>query len=218
MMYYNKKTKNRYLARRETFKTAVAYIPCAIGVVFCVSTMIALPLCDQVVNGYMFLLVLKFCLYALPIVLLLVALRIFYVSGYVTFEDDHLIYYRFWFSKKCKTIPLDSVTECVAAQGLRKRGDGYSHMVGIYLYNRNNVLCKFEDSPKLLLKLYLILGDQCFRFVGDNLCLRTIDKFFHIDFSELTEVQQLALFKYYCKLRKENEIDGEKYLKKKKLL
>ena len=194
---------------------AVENIPCAIGVVVCVSIMIALPLCDQVVNGYMFLLALKICLYAMPVVLLLVALRIFYVSGYVIFENGYLFYYRFWFSKKYKTIPLDKVTECVVDSGVRKKVDGYSRMVGVYLYNQNKVLSGFEISPKLLLKLYKIFGEQRFRLVGDNLCLKTIDKLFHIDFSELTEDQQLALFKYYCKPRSKLEVDGEKVLKKK---
>ena len=44
-------------------------------------------------------------------------------------------------------------------------------------------------KPKLVLELYEIVGDKNFRVIGDNRRLKTIDKFFDIDFSELTKEQ-----------------------------
>lgn len=217
MGYYNKKI-DKYLARKATFLTGVAYIPCSIVLIFCICILIALPLCDQVVNGYMFLLALRYSLYAIPPVLLLVAVYIFNASGYVTFEMDHISYYRWCFAKKYRIINIEDITECVIANGLRIRRGEYSHEIGIYFYNRGNVLCRFEKNPKLILKIYMMIGDKRFRLVGDNLHLKTVDNFFDVDFSELTEVQKLVLLKHYCKSTKGNEIDGEKYLKKKKLM
>lgn len=73
MVYCNKK-QDRYFAKKLSFVSGIAYIPCSIVVVFCICTMIALPLSDNVVNGHMWLLALRYTLYALPAVLLLVAL------------------------------------------------------------------------------------------------------------------------------------------------
>lgn len=217
MVYCNKK-QVKYLAKRPSFLTGIAYIQCSTAVVFCICAIIALPLCDNVVNVHMWLLALRYTLYALPPVLLLVAIYIFNASGYVTFETKNLLYYRWCFSNKCKEINTDDITECIVANGLRKRRGEYSHEIGIYLYNRGNVICRFEKNPKLILKIYMLIGDKRFRLIGDNLHLKKIDNFFNLDFSELTEVQKLALLKHYCKDTKGNEIDGEKYLKKKGLL
>ena len=216
MVYCNKK-QDRYFAKKLSFVSGIAYIPCSIVVVFCICVMVALPLSDNVVNGHMWLLALRYTLYALPPVLLLVALYIFNASGYVIFEPEHIKYYRFWFSKKCKLIPLDEVNECIDEGRFRKIYGKLSWVYGTNLYNKGNVLCQFEKNPRLLLKLYNVLGDKHFRLAGSK-CLRTCDKFFNINFSELTEVQQLALFKRYCKLNDGQEIDGEKFLKKKGLL
>lgn len=216
MAYCNRK-QDRYLAKEYSFYSGIAYIPCSIVVVFCICVMIALPLCDRVVNGYMWLLALRYTLYALPPVLLLVAIYIFNASGYVIFESDHIKYYRFWFSKKYKIISLSEVNECITGGRFRKIEGKLTWVYGTILYNKGNVLCQFEKNPKLLLKLYNVLGDRRFRLSGLK-CLRTCDKFFCINFSALTEAQQLALFKRYCKPRSTIEIDGEKYLKKKRLM
>lgn len=217
MVYCNKK-QDRYFAKKLSFVSGIAYIPCSIVVVFCICVMVALPLSDNVVNGHMWLLALRYTLYALPPVLLLVALYIFNASGYVIFEPEHIKYYRFWFSKKYKLIPLDEVNECIAGGGIRKIHGEMSGVYGINLYNRGNALCRFEKNPRLLLKLYNVLGDKRFRLIRHCEYLSTCDKFFRIDFSRLTEAQQLALFKRYCKLSNGKEIDGEKFLKKKGLL
>ena len=95
-MYCNKK-QDKYLAKKGSFELGIALIPCSIVVVFCICVMVALPLSDNVVNGHMWLLALRYTLYALPPVLLLVALYIFNASGYVIFEPEHIKYYRFWF-------------------------------------------------------------------------------------------------------------------------
>ena len=216
MVYCNKK-QDRYFAKKLSFVSGIAYIPCSIVVVFCICVMVALPLSDNVVNGHMWLLALRYTLYALPPVLLLVALYIFNASGYVIFEPEHIKYYRFWFSKKYKLIPLDEVNECITGGRFRKINGKLTWVYGTNLYNKGNVLCQFEKNPRLLLKLYNVLGDKRFRLSGSK-CLRICDKFFNINFSELTEVQQLALFKRYCKLNDGQEIDGEKFLKKKGLL
>ncbi len=217
MVYCNKK-QDRYLAKKHSFLSGIVYIPCSIVVVFCICTMIALPLSDNVVNGHMWLLALRYTLYALPAVLVLVALYIFNASGYVIFEPEHIKYYRYWFSKKYKLIPLDEVNECIAGGGIRKIHGKMTGVYGINLYNRGNALCRFGLSPRLLLKLYNVFGDKRFRLTRQCDYLSTCDKFFRIDFSELTEAQQLALFKRYCKLNDGQEIDGEKFLKKKGLL
>ena len=93
MVYCNKK-QDRYLAKKHSFLSGIVYIPCSIVVVFCICTMIALPLSDNVVNWHMWLLALRYTLYALPAVLVLVALYIFNASGYVIFEPEHIKYYR----------------------------------------------------------------------------------------------------------------------------
>ena len=216
MVYCNKK-QDKYLAKKGSFELGIALIPCSIVVVFCICVMVALPLSDNVVNGHMWLLALRYTLYALPPVLLLVALYIFNASGYVIFEPEHIKYYRFWFSKKYKLIPLDEVNECITGGRFRKINGKLTWVYGTNLYNKGNVLCQFEKNPRLLLKLYNVLGDKRFRLSGSK-CLRICDKFFNINFSGLTEVQQLALFKRYCKPRNKREIDGEKFLKKKGLL
>ena len=69
-----------------------------------------------------------------------------------------------------------------------------------------------------MLELYEIVGDKNFRVIGDNCRLKTIDKFFDIDFSELTKEQKLILIEHYCKPMKGNEVSGEKLLRKKGLM
>lgn len=218
MEAYHKFKNNKYLSRKPTFLQGIALIPIGLVMTYLICVLISMALCDRVVNGYMFKLAGIYTAYAAPVVLILVSVYILRASGYVKLYEDHLTYHRYCFSKKCRKIAYSDISECVVANGLRIRRGEYSHEIGIYLYNRGKVLCRFEKNPKLVLELYEIVGDKNFRVIGDNCRLKTIDKFFDIDFSELTKEQKLILMKHYCKSTKGNEVSGEKLLKKKGLM
>lgn len=215
---FHKFNNNKYLSRKPTFQQGIALIPIGLVMTYLICVLISMALCDNVVDGYTFKLAGIYTAYVAPVVLILVSVYILMASGYVKLYEDHLTYYRYCFSKKSIDVAYSNISECVVANGLRIRRGEYSHEIGIYLYNCGKVLCRFEKNPKLVLELYEIVGDKNFRVIGDNCRLKTIDKFFDIDFSELTKEQKLILIKHYCKPMKGNEVSGEKLLRKKGLM
>lgn len=211
------KNKNlKYFSRKQTLELNIINAVCALVIVPILCYFIAVLVKRE------FLLALRFCgvltAYLLPCALLVIIILILNSSSYVVFHENHLIVYRWLFSKQGKEIFYDNINDCVIAKGLRIKGGKFVHQVGTYLYNRGRVIQHFENNAKLMLKLYDILGGQNFRVVGDNHHLKTIDKFYNIDFSSLTYEQRLVLAKHYCNPSKIGETSGEKLLRKKRLI
>ena len=209
---------HKYLICKPTFLTGITFMPVGLIMTYLICVLISMALRDNVVDGDTFRLAGIYTACVAPIVFILVSIYILKASGYVKLYEDHLTYYRYCFSKKCTDIDYRDISECVVANGLRIRRGEYSHEIGVYLYNRGDILCRFEKNPELVLELYEILGDKNFRVIGDNCRLKTIDKFFDIDFSEFSKEKKLILIKHYCKPTKGNEVSGEKLLKKKGLM
>lgn len=103
------------------------------------------------------------------------------------------------------------------------------------IITHNEIIKRFENNPKLVLRLYNELGEDNIKvikvvrkgYIGNYDCNGplsemckpvTLDDFFSIDFSELTDKQRLLFFKYYCNPSKGNHINGEELLKKRGLL
>lgn len=136
MEAYHKFKNNKYLSRKPTFLQGIALIPIGLVMTYLICVLISMALCDRVVNGYMFKLAGIYTAYAAPVVLILVSVYILRASGYVKLYEDHLTYYRYCFSKKCRKIAYSDISECVVANGLRiRRGE----------YSQYEVLC--EKAP-----------------------------------------------------------------------
>lgn len=156
--------------------------------------------------------------YAILVILFIYTIYLINASGYVVFYNNILYYYRWLFSKRKLIIPCDKITECIAANGIRVKGDKHVCTSGTILYNCGRELIKFESNHKLLYELYDIVGDAKFRLTGDNGRLKTIDAYYKVDYSSLNPEQKMFLLKTYCNPSKSKELDGKSLLKKKGLM
>lgn len=231
----------KYLTKYLTFKTGIWLVPISVFADFLVCVLVALNLSGEVETSVQVLDMFKnagiFTLYSFYVPLILVIAYIIYNSGYVVFKSGNVEYRQFFFSKKVFKIEYDHMN-VLLANGFFKKNENSKPVFayGILLLDCNNEIIKrFENNPKLVLRLYNELGEDNIKvikvvrrgYIGNNdyngplseMCKQvTLDDFFSIDFSELTDKQRLLLFKYYCNPSKGNPIKGEELLKKEGLL
>ena len=154
----------------------------------------------------------------MSIVTVLFVLWFLYYSDVVQFTDTCIQYYSWMFSKKFREIPYDKITQVVFCTGLWRRKGEYYRGRKIIFFNKNNIIFEPEISPELCLTVMLTLAKERIWLVNDNRNLRRVDDYFKIDFMALTQEQQLAILKYYCKLTRTKYKTGEEILRKKKLV
>lgn len=231
----------KYLTKYLTFKTGIWLLPISVFADFCVCILVALNLSEEVETSVQVLDMFKdagiFMLYSFYVPVILVIAYIIYNSGYVVFKFSNVEYYRFFFSKKVFKIEYDDIN-VLLANGFFKKNENSKPVFayGILLLDCNNEIIKrFENNPKLVLRLYNELGEDNIKvikvvrkgYIGNYDCNGplsemckpvTLDDFFSIDFSELTDKQRLLFFKYYCNPSKGNPVNGEELLKKRGLL
>lgn len=231
----------KYLTKYLTFKTGIWLVPISVICDFLVCSLVALNLSEEVETPSQVLDMFKnagiFTLYSFYVPVILVIAYIIYNSGYVVFKSGNVEYFRFFFSKKVFKIRYDDIN-ILLANGFFKKNENSKPIFayGILLLDCNNEIIKrFENNPYLALRLYNELGEDKIKvtkvvrkgYIGnydynaplfDRRKPVTLDNFFSIDFSELTDKQRLLLFKYYYNPSKGNPINGEEFLKKKGLL
>ena len=159
---------------------------------------------------------LKWYAVIMPIITVLFIIWFLCYSDRVEFTDNSILYYRWLFSKKTRTIPYDKITACVFSGGLWKHKGGYKRGRKIFIYNKNEVILEPELYYKLCLSIALILREKKIRVIGENSNLKTIDSYFKIDFMSLSYEQQLKILKYYCKFTRIKYKTGEEILNKKR--
>lgn len=175
------------------------------------------PSGDATAEG--FFLALKFCgkclAIVVPIFFIIWSIRLFRLSAYIVFTDNTIKRYKHIFAKEYKEIHYTDITECVISHGLWKYKEGYKGKREIFLFNKGKCIAKYDINYRIMFMLYKHLESDKIRVIGDNGHKKTIDKFYKIDFMNLSDEQQIILCKDYCHDLKSDEIEGEKILKKK---
>lgn len=230
----------KYLTKYLTFKTGIWLVPISIVLDFCVCTLVALNLSEAVETSAEILEMFKnagiYTVYSFYVPVILVIAYIIYNSGYVVFKSGNVESYRFFFSKKVFKIRYDNINILLANGFFRKSENAKPIFAyGILLLDCNNdIIKRFENNPYLALRLYNELGEDKVKVIKDvrkgyignydyngplfERCKPvTLDNFFNVDFSELTDKQRLLLFKHYCNPSKGNPINGKELLKKRGL-
>lgn len=156
---------------------------------------------------------LKWYAIIMPIITIGYLLEFFWFSSRVEFTDNAILYYRWLFSKRSRAINYDDITECVFSHGLWMHKGEYVHGRKIRAYNKNSIILLTDLYYKVCMAIIENLKDTKIRVVGDNCNLKTIDNHYNIDFSLLSQEQQVKLLKHYCKLMNSDERDGKKILK-----
>ncbi len=212
-MLFNRMYFTKYLS----FKTGIWLVPISVFIDFCVCILVALNLSDEVETSAQILNMFKnagiFTLYSFYVPVILVIAYIIYNSGYVVFKSGNVEYYRFFFSKKVFKIEYDDINVLLASGFFKKNENSKPIFAyGILLLDCNNEIIKrFENNPYLALRLYNELGEDKIKvikvvrkgYLGNydyngplsEICKPvSLDDYFSIDFSELTEKQRLLLF------------------------
>ncbi len=160
-----------------------------------------------------------FCLIAIPLIIAGSTIYAIYYSEMIAFQDDCVYLYRFVFSKKprCK-IPISEITHLVISNGLWEKGGKNICGRKVFIFGKGTMLKKIDLKGETLLEIFSKFDKDKIEVIGDDFHPMSINKFFRIDFYSLTDEQKLALLKRYCHGTKSRELDGEAFLKKKKLL
>ena len=204
--------EKKHLAHLQKIKEIVAYAIVTVVLVPLVAFCLGLALNDVSVS-IAFAVCRKWSLIILPPLLAILLFFAFFCSDYIKFKDKSIEYYRFIFSKKSNAIDYGNISECVANSGLWLHKGEYVRGRKIYLFNDGQTIREFEINYDILFNLILNLGEATVKVVGDNRRLTTISNFYNVDFSSLSEEQQKALCKHYCKAMRNNERDGTKIIK-----
>ena len=152
----------------------------------------------------------------MPMVTLLFVLWFLYYSDWVQFTDTCIQHYSWLGAKKFREISYNKITQVVFCDGLWRHKGEYYRGRKIIFFNKNNIIFEPEISLELCLSVMLNLAKERIWLVNDNLNLRRVDDYFKIDFMALSQAQQLAILKYYCKRTKYKT--GEEILRKKRLI
>ena len=155
---------------------------------------------------------LKWCAIILPIVLVYLIAKAVYHSGTVVFKENSLLYYKNIFSKTATEINYSDITECVISDGLWRHSNAYQNGRNIFLYNKSNIIVRFEIYSLLMFMFSLTLHETRVRVVNDKRNLNSISHYYKIDYNSLTNEEKLKLCRHYCKLMKNKQRDGTKIL------
>ncbi|MDE5548179.1 MAG: hypothetical protein K2J30_04215 [Clostridia bacterium] len=210
------KKEKKYWVRRDTLELTLIWLICLVFVLIPMIAFWVAILCNQDDISYALVFASKLSAIFDAVALVLCGLRLYFCSEYIIFTDEAFKCYRYLFSKQCKEIPLEFVSECVISGGLWERQSQHVRGRKIFLFYRGKKLKEFEPYGVLMLEFLLRCGNRT-RVVGDTYHLQKIEKYYNIDFWQLRKDQQLALTKYYCKTVHNNLRDGEKILRKYKL-
>lgn len=156
----------------------------------------------------------------MSIVTVLFAIWFLYYSDTVNFTDTSIQYYSWIFSKKFREIPYDEIDQCVLAGRLWITNSSLRRPRNrkIILYNKGVVIITFDIYSKLALMFILNLRVDRFKLVSDKGNLKTISKYYDINFMSLNHEDQLKILNHYCKFNYPKYKTGEEILRKKKLI
>lgn len=143
---------------------------------------------------------LKWAAIIMPIITALFVVWFLFYTDTVVFLDDSIVYYRWIFSKEGRTISYNEITECVFNDGLWKHNGRYITGRFILIYNKNKLILKMGLYYKLCQAIAIRLFDKELGLIDEDCKLKSIDDYFKVDFMSLSDGEQLAILKYYCKL------------------
>lgn len=130
---------------------------------------------------------------------------------------NELRYYPRQWSKKARVIPYETITKCVFINVLTEQKKMFEHGNKILLYHKNAVILNLQIYAKLCAEFIKRLDDKKVFFRNSKMSLRTVDRYFALDFRALPYEQQQKLLKYYCDYVKfKGEKTGEELLRKKR--
>ena len=155
----------------------------------------------------------------MPIVTVLFALWFLYYSDRVSFTDACIQYSSWIFAKRFREISYDKISQCVLSVRLWTTNSSLRRPRHrkIILYNKGNIIITFDIYSKLALMLALCLGEDRFKLVSHKGNLKTISKYYNVNFMNLNNEEQLIILNYYCKFNSKYKT-GEEILRKKKMI
>ena len=160
---------------------------------------------------------LKWYAIIMSVVTVLYAVWFLRYSDRIEWTDNCIkYYYAGIFSKKFRKIPYDKITRVVLCDGLWWHNGDYYRGRKIIFFNKNDIIFELEISPKLCLSVMMIFAQERVWIVNQKQRLKKVDDYFKIDFMGLTQDQQLALFKFYCKPARADYKTGEEILRKRR--
>ena len=196
------------------------YIVLFFAVPFCVISFSCLAHSAEIDDGVpgavnsAILIGLNWCAIIMPILTVLFIVWFFFYSDKVKCTDTNIEYYRFLFSKESRNVPYSSITKCVFNDGLWHNKKKYVFGRKILIFNKSDVILRFDLHYKLCLLLINALGERKAMLVGNNETCKTVYNYFKIDFDKLQDSEKLKLLKYYCKPTRTKYKTGEEILKK----
>lgn len=146
------------------------------------------------------------------IITLLFAVWFIFKSGRIEFTDNSVLYFEYMFSKEKREIPYEQITQCIVLANIWNSKLNNKSKRRITLFDKDQVVLEADIYFVLAHKLYVKLGDNKFRLVGDNGNLITIGKYYKIDFANLNCEEQLMILKNYCRFMKKKYKTGEQIL------
>lgn len=153
----------------------------------------------------------KWTFIAMPLITVISVLRLIYNSSSVLLTENSMRCFKNILSKEYTEIFYDEIAFCVVKGRLWIYKGKKVWGRNILFYNKNRAIASFGIYAELALNLYLKIQDKL-KLVGENETLTTIDKYFKINFANLTYDEQLALLKYYCKMTYTKYKTGEQIL------
>ena len=154
----------------------------------------------------------------MAIVTILSVLRFVFgrASSTVVFTEDSIMYYKNILSKKPSTVvPYTEITECIVYGNisLKKKLRVWGWKTKIF--HKTDVLLVCGIYNKLVFALISSLGEDKVQLLTENDNLRTVSKYYDIDFKSLTEKEQFKIISYYCKTTHNPHKPGKEILKEK---
>lgn len=152
----------------------------------------------------------------MPITTLFFIIWFIFKSDRVELTDTSIKYYRFISSKTSKEIKYNIITEGVLSCNLWNDKRERTTRRRMILFNKKDIIMEFDVSSTLALALVLHLGEEKFKIVSDRGNLKTMSKYFNVNFMNLNYEEQIKLLSYHCKWNCSKYKTGEEILNKKR--
>ena len=137
-------------------------------------------------------------------------------SSTIVFTEDSILYYKNILSKKPSTVvPYTEITECIVYGNISLKKKLRVWGWKIKIFHKTDVLLICGIYNKLVFALISSLGEDKVQLLTENDNLRTISKYYDIDFKSLTGKEQLKIVSYYCKTTHNPYKPGKEILKEK---
>lgn len=163
---------------------------------------------------------LKWYAIIMPIITLLFVIWFACFSGKVEFTDNEIVYYKLLFSKKQRKVPYNIISQCVFSDGCWSNKNRCVRGRKILIFNKKDIIIAFDLYYALCFKLILTLGEPKVKVMGDkynfqtnNFNIQSIDNYYNVDFSALSDEDKIKILKHYCKLTKSSNRNLKKILK-----